>query len=391
MAAQTGENDWASCDYCHQNVPRDCLERHLTVECDKVDILRVQTSEHTPKSLPVEDTQCEEMTKKLQNVLHEQRALKQRIQEQEQTIGGLQDQYLENRNEVRNTIRKQPGKIKQEQIGLLQQYDVVFKRQIQRLSVETTVLFIALSFAVGLILGCCTQVIDKQEAVLFAQIQKLEQRIEWRISELKNSTKESNRQLKEKLEEQRNILSDTIRSVDIYMPPYTLTIVRSRKLFRYQNLSEFSSPPLYTHLGGYMFQLKIVLGIISSDSPDVLEKSLLIVFKVVLLKGNYDSILKFPISFNITIELLNQLRDQDHYVTSIECDTALEKKMTSPTSHWLIDAVNWFIESNKQSHVTPRLIGFDLNSTNMEENQSEIEYVKNNSLQLRIANIFFTD
>ena len=44
-----------------------------------------------------------------------------------------------------------------------------------------------------------------------------------------------------------------------------------------------------------------------------------------LLEGDYDDKLKFPGRFDITLELLNQHRDQDHYEKDIYCQVTRDR------------------------------------------------------------------
>ena len=72
--------------------------------------------------------------------------------------------------------------------------------------------------------------------------------------------------------------------------------------------------PMYTHPGGYKFRVEIWpngVGIAEGTHVSV---------DIVSLKGDYDAELKFPVTYTVSLQLLNQYRDQDNYSKRIECD-----------------------------------------------------------------------
>ena len=73
------------------------------------------------------------------------------------------------------------------------------------------------------------------------------------------------------------------------------------------------SPQMYTHPGGYKFSLRLFpngLGICDTH----------VSVAVISVKGDYDAELKIPVKFTITVQLLNQHRNQDHYTRDIQCE-----------------------------------------------------------------------
>lgn len=71
--------------------------------------------------------------------------------------------------------------------------------------------------------------------------------------------------------------------------------------------------PMYTHPGGYKFRVEIWpngVGIAEGTHISI---------DIVSLKGDYDAELKFPVTFTVSLQLLNQYRDQDNYSKRIEC------------------------------------------------------------------------
>ena len=100
---------------------------------------------------------------------------------------------------------------------------------------------------------------------------------------------------------------------DKCVPPHDITLsnyqqVKARKTY-------IGSPPMYTHPGGYKFTLRLypsglILGSGTGTHVTVAVHSV---------KGDYDAEIKFPVKFTITVQLLNQHRDQDHHTRDIQC------------------------------------------------------------------------
>ena len=81
------------------------------------------------------------------------------------------------------------------------------------------------------------------------------------------------------------------------------------------------TPDMYTHPSGYKFKLRFYPSGIWGGNPHHMSVYLDSV------KGANDDKLKFPARFTITLELLNQHRDQDHYSRDIQCE--MKKGQTS--------------------------------------------------------------
>ena len=76
------------------------------------------------------------------------------------------------------------------------------------------------------------------------------------------------------------------------------------------------SAHINTHPRGYKFKLKLYSNFGASKYLAV---------DVYSIRGDHDDKLKFPAKFTITLELLNQHRDQDHYSKELECTLTREK------------------------------------------------------------------
>ena len=78
------------------------------------------------------------------------------------------------------------------------------------------------------------------------------------------------------------------------------------------------SPSMYTHPGGYKFKLELHPNGHGSGTGTHVSVWLN------SLKSNHDAKLKVPVKFTITLQLLNQHRDQDHYIKDIHCEVNRE-------------------------------------------------------------------
>ena len=113
---------------------------------------------------------------------------------------------------------------------------------------------------------------------------------------------------------------------DKCIPPHDITFsdyqqVKARK-------GDIDSPPMYTHPGGYKFKLRLFPnGLVSTGTH--------MSVRVYSVKCNHDAELKFPVKFTITLQLLNQHRDQDHYTRDIQCEIkSREDRMFDIGSDW---------------------------------------------------------
>ena len=80
--------------------------------------------------------------------------------------------------------------------------------------------------------------------------------------------------------------------------------------------ARIDGPRSYTHPRGYKYQITIRPNGSRNSSGFGTHVSV----KVISLAGDYDSTRKFPARFAVTLELLNQHRDQDHYTKDIFCE-----------------------------------------------------------------------
>ena len=145
------------------------------------------------------------------------------------------------------------------------------------------------------------------------------------------------------------------------IPLYVLTF--SRRGPGGAKLGFIDTSPLLTHPGGYKFRISLY----PKGSSIGFETHVSI--KVFALKGDFDDMLKFPARFTISLELLNQHRDQDHYRRDIHCKVTREILGTFSTA-----GHDWeFIP----------LTSLDWNK------DKQIEYFKNGCFKFRVLKIVF--
>ena len=120
-----------------------------------------------------------------------------------------------------------------------------------------------------------------------------------------------NRQL---IEQQQQAISQLRREVGI--PPYDYTFSNYQQVKAIKGYID--SLPMYTRPGGYKFKLILWLnGLVSTGTH--------VSVGVYSLKGDHDAELKFPVKITITLQLVNQHRDQEHHTRDIQCEATREK------------------------------------------------------------------
>ena len=160
-----------------------------------------------------------------------------------------------------------------------------------------------------------------------SQIKKLEELFEKKLGEQREEFHKQQRMLEEKLEERDQQIKtleeqhgshiNSLR-MEVGIPPFEFT------LFDYKENKEREdsvyAPPWYTHPGGYKLQIRLwPMGLAHASGTHL-------TLYFYLLKGQNDSMLKFPASFTVTLELLNQHRDQCHYTKKLT-SLAIRKEM----------------------------------------------------------------
>ena len=99
---------------------------------------------------------------------------------------------------------------------------------------------------------------------------------------------------------------------DKFIPPYDITLSNYRQEKARNGIID--SPPMYTNPGGYKFRLRLYLNGLGNGAGTHASVG------VDSLKSDHDAELKLPVKFTITVQLLNQHRDQDHHTRNIQCE-----------------------------------------------------------------------
>ena len=124
------------------------------------------------------------------------------------------------------------------------------------------------------------------------------------------------------------------------------------------------SPPFYSHIGGY----KMCLNVVANGSGD--DKGTHITVGVHLMRGENDDLLKWPFRGDITIQLLNQRKDEEHWKKSISFD-------------------------NEDGDVAARVVGRERAASgwgmhfiaHTKLNTEDKEYLRNDCLKFQITNV----
>ena len=177
---------------------------------------------------------------------------------------------------------------------------------------------------------------------LLKQIDKQSREFQKRLDEQQELTKEKDAQIKgleeqqirnrQLIEQQQQAISQ-ICSGEVGIPPYDITFSNYQQE-KARNGSIYS-PPMYTHPGGYKFRL----GLWPNGGGN--GKGTHVSVYVFSLKSDHDAELKFPVKFTITLQLLNQHRDQDHHTRDIQCEIKTREMIGSV--FWNVGADYTFI------------------------------------------------
>ena len=118
--------------------------------------------------------------------------------------------------------------------------------------------------------------------------------------------------------EQQQQASSQLRR-DVGVPPYDITFSNYQQAKATDGA--IYSPPMYTHPGGYKFKLRLC------PNGRVTGRGTHVSVFVRSHKSDYDAEIKFPVKFTITLQLLNQHRDQDHHTRDIQCEIKTRDKI----------------------------------------------------------------
>ena len=174
---------------------------------------------------------------------------------------------------------------------------------------------------------------QKQEQ-LGGQLQELLTQIDKQSREFQELMKERDAQIKaleeqqirnrQLIEQQQQAISQ-ICSGEFGIPPYDITLSNYQEKARG---SHIDGPPMYTHPGGYKFNLRLYPKGVPYTEAHGTHVSVL----VYPLKGDHDAKLKFPVKLTIIVQLLNQHWDQEHHTRDIQCEIKTRERIGSGLS-----------------------------------------------------------
>ena len=208
----------------------------------------------------------------------------------------------------------------------------------------------------------------------FQELQQfLQQAIDKKDEQTKKVLEEQQKAFEKKLEEQREEFHKQLEEKDKHIQielnrlqiknglfPYNLTFSNIKEAIT--KSQSIVSPSLYTHPSGYKFGLVVrPNGPLFSDG-----RGTHVAVLVYSAKGIHDDTLKFPARFTITLELLNQHRDQDHYRKDIQCEMVKGASSTIGLNKKWIPHADLVWNEEKQT-----------------------QYLKNDCLTFRISKISF--
>ena len=156
---------------------------------------------------------------------------------------------------------------------------------------------------------------QKHLALVAAATQRIRQdyqeKLQLRDSRIK-ALQEEIRQKRLLLQKQYQDLLPAINRIHSHkaVPPYDLAL-SGYSLKKAQ--PEIAFPSMYTHIGGYKFSVGFFLNGAGSSRGSHLSA------RMRVHKSPYEHVLKYPVKLTITLQLLNQHRDQDHHTRYIQC------------------------------------------------------------------------
>ncbi len=215
-------------------------------------------------------------------------------------------------------------------------------------------------------LALMVRISQKQQQTFEQMLQKQQQALEQKFQQQLQERDELMKTLEAHLQEQeRKIVQlqaanfDISRGVGIL--PYAFTVLNYQQ--RSESISYVESPEMYTHPGGYKFMISVFVCVQMSPLLGVFVYSL---------SGDHDDKLDFPAKFEVTIQLLNQHRNQDHYTGFIQCEVTREASTGTVLS--MLNTIG----------ANERFIAH----TNLKWNSNaKTQYLKNDCLKFRVCKV----
>ena len=322
---------------CGASFERDVLEDHIQMcgrqklQCEfgyagcRAEFIRDDQKEHMEQNTQKHLALVAAATLRISQ--EQQQAFEQKLQEQRREF----DQKLEDKDsEIKAIVNNEASQLVNEQ---RQQSEAQIRGLQEKLQEQQRIF---------------NQALEEKEQQLHKQQRMLEEKLDEKHQEIKI------------LEEQHGLSINELR-MEVGVPPYEFTVSNYNEKSTMW-CDSLTSPPMYTHPGGYRFRLHIHPpdGLISSSHMSV----------GLTLDTDRATKLRLPARFTITLQLLNQYKDQDHCKRDIVCKVS--KSLTSFGVYL----------------VGPKFIphsGLNWNAS------KQTEYLKNNCLKFRITKICLLD
>ena len=181
--------------------------------------------------------------------------------------------------------------------------------------------------------------LQEQQEVFEKKLENLQEQKDQQIKQIKQNQAKQSREFEERLGELQKEFQQTLGKKDtqiMYLEKQLQTSDKQQQQIcreagitphditfsNYQQVKASNgytqSPPIYTHPGGYRFVLKVIP---NGHGPCA---GIHVTVMVYAFKSDHDAVLKFPGKFTITLQLLNQYRDQDHHTSVIQCGVPRE-------------------------------------------------------------------
>ena len=228
------------------------------------------------KTLELKDVQVKRVEQKLQ----EQQAFEQKLQDKQEVF----EKKLEEKDEEIRRVVQELEKQGQEFEGQLGGQQIEFQKQLQQ----------------------------RDDQIKQNVKEKYEQ-----IEELQAKNEELQQQVERISQQMLPMVNKMSSFADNCVPPHD--ILYSNYQIANAPCLTVDSASMYTHPGGYMFELTLWANGFNAGQGTHVSVS------VHSLKGDHDAELKLPAKFTTTVQLLNQHRDQDHHTRDIRCQVTREK------------------------------------------------------------------
>jgi len=201
---------------------------------------------------------------------------------------------------------------------------------------------------------------QKHLALMAAVSMKMSQEFQKRLQEQQDDLQQQVERI-EKLEKQLKDKEQELEQLNMKLriPPFHFTVSNFNQLKTKNTI--WYSPPMYTHLHGYKLCIAVWPNGLSGGRGTHVGVYLY------SMSGEFDATLQWPAKFTITLQLLNQHRDQDHITVTHQF------QWNKPEGERV--SVDWF---------TTKLIAH----TDLELNaQKQTQYLKDDCLHFRITKI----